>query len=378
MAGRVDARGRGRRCERVQLVPPESYTASSSTCGNPRDNGYLLAAGTVFEHRSDGWWGLTPQATDEGTPNAIVTLDGECNGPADETWLSSPDGTIWRVSADSIVKGLVFPEWQDAVGTGETLAVLADGELWLGPSDWERFEFEAGLPSTLGASNGSVWVAVGSRLIRNADGAFTELSHGVSGDIEAVLAHTDGVWLQSGTQVCHQTVGPRFRVEGMHPYLRSPAVEHAFNVVPQDAGAVVTASVDGEDVSVVAGTDGHAGVAALLSLGWHRIDITVEASGATAERTMWVRREVPEEVSFAADVAPIAAAHCSGDTCHSAMTTGEVPVLETLEAWAEHADGIEERVVELDNMPPLGVRSEEWGSDEVETIAKWIEGGMLP
>lgn len=363
---------------RVQLVPPESYTASASTCGNPRDNGYLLAAGTVFEHRDDGWWGLTPEAADEGTPNAIVTLDGECNGPADETWLSSPDGTIWRVSADSIVQGLVFDGWQAAVGTGDTLAVLADGELWLGPSDWSRYEFEAGMPSTIAASGGSIWIAVGSRVLRSSEGVFAELAHGMTDDIDAVLAHADGVWLHSGTEVCHQTTGPRFRVDGVHPYLRSPAIEHAFTVRPEDIAATVTAAVDGEDVPVLSGENGFAGVATLQGLGWHRIDIVVTSAQATAERTVWVRREVPNEVSFAADVAPIAAEHCSGDACHSAMTTGEVPVLETLEAWTMHADGIDQRVVELDNMPPLGVRSDEWGSDEVETIAKWIEGGMLP
>ncbi|MEM6994084.1 MAG: hypothetical protein AAF721_26460 [Myxococcota bacterium] len=363
---------------RVELQPPAAYSGAASACGNPRDNGFVLAAGTVFEHRSDGWWGLTPSASEADTPDRIVTVDGECGGPADETWLSAADGTVWRVGNDAVVHGLRFTDMVDVAGTADTLAVLADGEVWFGPSEWTRWDFEAGVPSSLGASDGAVWIAIGARLLRAVGEDFTELSNVPGGELSRVLPHPGGVWLQSGDEVCHQAIGPQLRVNGVHPYQRSPLDEVALNVQTQDPAAEVTATVDGEALALLPGVDGLDAVASLSTLGWHRIDLHIAAAGDEDDQTIWVRREVPDVVGFAADVAPIAEAHCSGDTCHSAMSTAEIPKLETFAAWMEHAAGIEERVVALDNMPPPGARTEAWGNDEVETIAKWIEGGMLP
>lgn len=366
---------------RVELVPPAGFSGSASACGNPRDNGFLLSGGSLHEHRPDAWWGLTVPGTDDGIPDRIVAFDGECTGPADETILTAPDGTVWRVSVDGVVKGLRFDGFTAAAATGPTLAVLADAELWLGPDEWTRWTFEAGAPTTIAASDEQVWIAVGSRVLRAAGGEFSELSAPGEGDIEAILAHPGGLWIQRAEgQLCHAAVGPQLRVDAIHPYQRTAEHELAFAVVPEDAGVTVEATFDGEALTLLPGTGGEiTGLLHLESLGWHRVELVAEhTDGATSRRTLWLRREVPELVSFAADVAPIAAEHCSGAACHTSMTTAGVPVLETLEAWAQHIDKIEERVVELDNMPPVGVRAESWGSDEVETIAKWIEGGMLP
>lgn len=367
---------------RVELVPPQSWSGSASACGNPRDNGYVLAGGTLYEHRPDGWWGLTVQAPEGGAPDRIIGFDGECTGPDDETWTTAPDGTVWRVSVDGAVRGLRFAELQAAAATGSTLAVLADGELWLGPQEWTRFEFEAGAPSTIAASSDQVWIAVGSRVLRAAGGEFTELAATDAGDAEvtSLHAHPGGVWIARGEELCHAAVGAQLRVGDLFPYQRTPERELSFSLVP-GSGVTVEATVDDEPVALTpGGSPGERiGVVALDGLGWHRLKLRATGTDDTiTERTVWLRHDVPAEVGFAADVAPIAAEHCSGDACHSAMTTAGIPVLETLEAWTDHVDDIEERVVELDNMPPLGVRADTWGSDEVEMIARWIEGGMLP
>jgi hypothetical protein len=369
---------------RVSLVPPEGWAGSASACGNPRDNGFVLTGGTLYEHRPDAWWGLTPEAHEGGSPDRIIAFDGECTGPADETWMSAPDGTIWRVSIEGEVRGLRFAELTAAAATGSTLAVLADGELWLGPEEWTRWDFEAGQPGTIAASGDQVFIAVGDRVLRAVGDEFTELSAPDAlggGEIEALLAHPGGLWIRRAGELCHAAIGPQLRIADVHPYQRTPERELSFSVASSDADAAVDATLDGEPLTLTPGAIAGelTGVLSLGGLGWHRLELQAAGTDSTATpRTLWLRHDVPAEVSFAADVAPIAAEHCSGGSCHSAMTDAGVPVLETLEAWAQHVEKIEERVVELDNMPPIGVRAESWGSDEVEMIAKWIEGGMLP
>ncbi len=367
---------------RVSLVPPTGFAPGATACGNPRDNGYLLSAGTLHEHREGQWWALAVDAHEGGVPEAILTFDGECTGPGDETWMTAADGTVWRVSTDGIVHAVKFEGFVDAAATGPTLAVLADGELWLGPESWSRWTFDAGTPTVLAASDDHVWIGLGGRVIRFADGEFTELVlPGDATDVADLIGHAGGVWISRDEELCHAAVGPQLRIADAHPYQRTPLKELAFVATAKDAGVTVTATVDGEDLTLSPGGSAGelTGVVTFEGLGWHEVVLrAVGSDGESAERKLWLRHNVPDVVTFSADVAPIAQEHCGGTTCHGAMTTAGIPVLETLEAWVERADTIERRVVELDNMPPVAVRADGWGSDEVETIAKWIEGGMLP
>jgi hypothetical protein len=318
----------------------------------------------------------------EGIPDRIIAFDGECTGPADETWMSAPDGTVWRVSVDGLVRGLRFDGYATAAATGSTLAVLADDELWLGPDAWTRWAFEAGAPETIAASNEQVWIAVGSRVLRAEGGAFRELLAPGQGDIERLLAHPGGLWIARGDQeLCHAAFGPQLRVTDVHPYQRTSERELAFAVALKDPELTVEATHNGDALTLLSGATERelTGLVQLEDLGWHRIELALEgSSGTSSRRTLWLRRELAEQVSFVADIAPLALEHCSGDACHTSMTTAGIPVLETLEAWTQHVGAIEQRVVELDNMPPAAARADTWGRDEIDTIAKWIEGGMLP
>lgn len=365
--------------QRVELVPPSSFTGSASVCGNPRHNGFVLAGGTVSEHRSDGWWGLTPDAEGASVPTEVITVDGECYGPSDETWMTATDGTVWRVSHDGNVRNQPFSGLVGAAATGNTLAVVADGALWVGPEAWTRYAFEAGNASVVAASGDQVWIGIGDRVLRATpqDEQFVELSHELTSDVQAIWSHPGGVWLAGEGELCHAAVGPRIDVAGVHPYLRTPDTELPISITTEP-GVTLSATVDDEPLSLLSVGGAKEGIVNLDGLGWHRLEVLGESADGTARRVLWLRREVPDIVSFEKDVQPIALAHCSGASCHSAMTDVMVPVLETLEAWTSHGETIEERVVALDNMPPPGARSEDWGSDEVETIARWIEGGMLP
>ena len=368
---------------RVSLVPPSGFAPGATACGNPRSNGFLLSAGTLNEHRDGEWWALAVDAHEGGVPESILTFDGECTGPGDETWMTAGDGTVWRVSTEGIVHAVKFDGLTDAAATGATLAVLADGALWLGPESWSTWTFDAGSPTVLAASDDQVWIGLGGRVIRQLDGEFAEivLPGDASDDVTDLVGHGGGVWISRGDELCHAAVGPQLRIADVHPYQRTPLKELAFVATTKDVGVTVTATVDGEALTLSPGANlGEVtGVVTFEGLGWHEVVLRAEnADGESAERKLWLRHQVPDVVSFAADVAPIAQEHCGGATCHGAMTTAGIPVLETLEAWVERADTIEKRVVELNNMPPVAVRADTWGSDEVETIAKWIEGGMLP
>lgn len=369
---------------RIELTPPEAFSNGATSCGNPRVNGFVLASGALYERRDDGWWGLQPTTSESSLPTDLITVDGECVGPTDALWMSAPDGTLWRVRFDGSgaqVDGTQFEGLTDAAVTEGTLAVLADAELWLGPDSWTRWRFEAGEPAALAASGGWVWIVVGRRVIAARGTEFAELAHDLQEDVQGVFPHATGVWVASANDLCHVDLGPRVRLHGLGPYQRIPGSEHAFGVEIDEPHVSVSVTVDGEEVDVQPGLDGldQSVLLRLETLGWHRVELRADLADAElTTRTVWVRRDIPTVVTFSEDVAPIAERHCSGAACHSSMTTASIPVLESFEAWVDHADAIETRVVESNNMPPLGVRDETWGSEEVETIAKWFEGGMQP
>ncbi|MEX1367831.1 MAG: hypothetical protein AB1Z98_32180 [Nannocystaceae bacterium] len=369
--------------QRIELVPPTAFDGAASVCGNPRHNGFVLAGGTMSEHRSDGWWGLTPDAEGDSIPTEVITVDGECYGPTDETWMTATDGTVWRVTTDGHVRSEPFSGLAGAAATGSTLAVIADGALWIGPDGWTRYAFAAGSATMLAASDEQVWIGIGSRVLRAMDDQFVELSHGLTTDVEAMWSHPGGVWLLGEGQLCHAGVGPHIEIDGVHPYLRTPDTELPVSL-SSEPGVTLSATLDDQPLSLLPAEGAMQGLVVLEGLGWHRLEVIGEQADGTTDgngtgrRTLWLRHEVPEVVSFERDVEPIALAHCSGSACHGATTELMVPVLETFGAWTSHAETIEERVVALDNMPPLGARSEDWGNEEVETIARWIEGGMLP
>ncbi|MEM9457614.1 MAG: hypothetical protein AAGF11_25775 [Myxococcota bacterium] len=366
---------------RVQFTPPSTFTGDAASCGNLRQGGMLLTGGRLVERRNDGWWGLTVDEVPERTPDRLVSVDGECTGPADETWMTAPDGTIWRVSADAMVSHASLTALEAAAATGDTLAVLNGAELWLGPDQWSRWSFEAGAPSGLAAADDRIWVTLGERIVQMRDREFTELEHSVDGAVTHVLADWDGLWISDGTTTCRHSFGPRFRLEGVHPYLRTSQAEQGLTIKAESPDTSITVTVDGEPVVLSSGEEEGSltGIIVFDELGWTRVDVAAEgANEQTSQRSLWLRRDVPAEVSFVDDIAPIADEHCSGEACHGPMNAASLPVLETYEAWIELADEIERRVVELDNMPPAGARSESWGTQEVETIAKWLEGGMLP
>lgn len=362
---------------RIELTPPSGFTAPASLCGDPGDNGALVSGGLVFERRGLEWWGWNPGAVGDEAPRAAIRFDGECQGTDDLMWLTAADGTLFRVEAAAYSRPVRFAGFVDAAATQGMLAVLESDKLWIGPESWQSWLFPGPVPAKLSASSGAIWMASGAQLLRFDGAQWVEVAHTMSEPIEDVAAHAGGVWIAGATTVCHQATGPAVRVEGVRPFARSIELEYALSVRASDDSTDIVADVDGVPVALVldAETGYWQGAARLDTIGWHTVNVS--DSGGLAARSIPVKRIPEVSRSWAADVSPIYQASCSGNDCHREGATDR-PDLGTYEAWKTNADAIRTRVVEARTMPPAANVGPDWGTDDIEIIQEWLEGGMLP
>jgi len=364
---------------RVQLTPPAGFSGSASLCGDPGTNGSLLFGGKLFERRDDAqWWGWDTGASGSAAPSEILRQQGECLGPDDIEWMTSTDGTLWRLEPTSYYRPIKFQSLKAAaVTTGASGVMLAaiDGEdLWVGPGAWQRWTFEGGAPSHLTAAGGFFWMTSGSQLLRFDGETWTAVAPPESGSIEALFADEAGVWLARKGSACHVATGTLLRIDGIRPFSRSKELDHPFSLSSNDASATLSASVDGKELSLSVDPDTGltTGSARLDQAGWHEI---VARAGAT-ERSVWLKRLPDQTRSWATDIEPIFQAHCAD--CHTTGADPGGPALTTYEAWTSRAKQIQERVIDAQNMPPAANRGPGWGNAQVEIIAQWLAGGMAP
>jgi mono/diheme cytochrome c family protein len=369
---------------RVELTPPTGFSNNAALCGDPTTNGSLLFGGKLFERRDDAqWWSWSSGASGSAAPSELLLQQGECEGPDDVEWMTSTDGTLWRVEPSAVFRPIKFESLKAAaVTTGPALnrdvmlGVLDGEELWVGPDAWQRWTFPNGAPAHLTAAGGFLWLTSGAAVLRFDGVAWTEvqLSSAPSGAAEGLFAYDGGVWISQSGSVCHVSATPSVRVTGIRPFLRSKELDHGFSLAASDAGEALTATLDGEALalSVDAATGVTTGSARLDQPGWHQLT----ATAGTATRSIWLKRLPDAERSWATDIEPIFQKHCAD--CH---TTGQAPggpVLASYEAWTARAKQLQARVVDAKNMPPAANRSPDWSDAEVQIIAEWLAGGMAP
>ncbi|NUO52874.1 MAG: hypothetical protein HOV80_28855 [Polyangiaceae bacterium] len=361
---------------RIELTPPSGFAAPGALCGDPGQNGLLVSNGKVFERRLDGqWWSWNPGVEGEGAPNAIVRYDGDCQSTANLSWLTSADGTLYRVEPATFSRPVRFEGFVGAAATNDSVAVLETDMLWMGPDAWQSWIFPGPVPTELSASAGLYWMVSGSQLLRFDGETFNEVTHGITGPIERVAAHAGGAWVVGGDKICHQATGPMVRIEGVRPFSRTTEIEIPIRVRASDASDV-TATIDGTPITLVSDDEGWlAGEARLDTVGWHTIDLA--AAGGGAARSVVVKRLPEVTRSWEADIAPIYQASCTNSDCHRAGSS-DPPDLGSYDAWKEHSVAIRTRVLEAKTMPPAANIGPEWGDDDIETIREWLEGGMLP
>jgi hypothetical protein len=364
---------------RVELTPPDGFSAPAILCGDPSVEGSMLAGGTLFERRDDGWWGWDTGATGAAAPSALVTADGECRAIDDILWMTASDGTLWRVDTTTYSKPLQFAALVASASTEGMVAVLEADRLWIGAETWQPWVFPGAVPTALAAAGGYLWMTSGEQLLRFDGETFVEVERLLDEPALAIGAHAGGVWLVGESQVCHQATAPMIRVAGAHPFLRSGLESHDLWLSASDASAELSATVDGEalELSLDAETGLHAAHPFFALPGWHDVRIVATTADGESARDLWIKRVPDVERSWAADIEPIVAANCTGASCHHEGSTTP-PDLGSYDAWIALADTIRTRVVEGQTMPPPANRSPEWGDDEIEIISQWLEGDMLP
>ncbi len=364
---------------RIELGAPEGFQSPATLCGDPSDDGVLLSAGSVFEAHADAWMVWSPGGEAETVPTRAVRHEGACRGTKDSLWLTSEDGTLYRVDGAQFATPIRFDGLVDAAATDEALAVLDGGGLWIqsGDDTWSAWVFDGGTPETLTAVGSTLYLGAGSKLLRYDGAAWEEIETDLGQPIRAVAAHANGVFVIGDDTICHQSFGAGIRVGGVTPFSQSKDLERTFTVEASDGSEDVSATVDGETIDL--GTDEETGLpfatARLEAIGWHTIELTSATSGA--RRTLHLKRAPETERRFEADIAPIYQANCATAGCHTKDST-DPPDLSTYASWTANADLIRTRVVEGKTMPPAANVGPDWGEDDIKTIQEWLEGGMLP
>ena len=364
---------------RIQTESPVALASPATLCGNPGTNGFLLAEGDVYERRDEQWWIWDSGVEGENAPSALARYEGECQGNQNVTWLTSADGTLWKLEPAVVSTPVRFDALRQAAATDDMLLVLEEDRMWVGPEPWSVWAFPNGAPKQLSASGGAVWAMSGEQLLRFDGEAFVEVQREGSGVVDEVHAHPGGVWLVSDDEVCHRATAPMIRIQGMRPYSRSLEFDYPFAIQSDDASAVLSASLNGEEIPLLldSETGWWEGDARLDVAGWHELKLA--AAGETpATRNVAVKRLSSVQRSWAEDIQPIYQTNCSDTKCHITGATGNTPDLSTYDAWVTFADNIRQRVVQAKTMPPAANQTQQWGDEPIEVIAQWLEGGLLP
>ena len=361
----------------LALSGPSSYGSAAHACGSPRTNGSILSDGFVFERRDNDWWRLDLAPA---TAESFVRFDGECRGPLDDVWLVDPGNGLVSVGRSGARTWLEVEGVVGASGTDQSVGLVTPDQLWIGPAPWVRWFSDEETFRAVAASNGAFWVTTSTRILRVVGDEFRELAGVASSESQSLLPHLGGLWIIDEREACHHTIGPAFRVSAAESYGRSMAPERPLVVERLSPETELSVELDGDPVELETSTgDLWEATLGLSGIGWHTVDIeAVAGDGTSARQRVWLRLDVPETVSFASEVAPLAAEHCSGAGCHLGAPVEGVPSLATYEDWLAQADNIEERVLERDNMPPSGARLPGWGPDAVAIVERWLTGGMLP
>lgn len=369
---------------RIEITTPLESNAMDSACGDPSRYGALLAGGSLLEHRGDdGWWRWDSAATGSAAPQMILSHDGECVGTDDTLWLASPDGTLWRLADGTVETPAQFPGLRGGTATGELLAILDENRLRvLAESEdadiaasWASWRFWGEGPRGLSSANGTLWMDDQHRALAFDGQEWAQVDPEMEEPIEAVFAHSSGIWLVTAENICNAELSLPLRLTGLHPLQRSLATEHEVEVWSDD-GQPVSLLLNGEELE--ASEDPETGRTAvsfsLTSLGWHELVLRAEDG---AERTLPFKRAPSVARSWSADIEPLYQDHCTGDVCHGGQDP-IVPPMDSLDIWQARADFIRTRVVDAKTMPPPDQQSAGWGDEQIEIVDQWLAGGMLP
>ena len=352
--------------ERRSISVPQPLDATARLCGDARGDAFVLTGTTALAKRGDVWTRYQGfEAIVEGGARWL-RRDGACSTDG-SVWLANASDEVWRLLGNTITRASTVAA--AAALTDRELLALTDERLWVGDAREPQWTFGAEAPTALASAGGYAWFAHADRLLRFRRDVFARVDMSTPVDAAHAFA-AGGVWIESNNEVCR--IAPTLiEVRDLQTGDRTIDGELVFHA---KSDVAVTAQV-GNDTLSPEGTDGAwTRFRVPLAVGWNRIDLLA----ADTVRPIDVLREPTVQRSFAVDIAPIYSMHCASAACHVADSASGAPDLSTLESWQLRADRIRERVLENEDMPPVAVRSEAWGTDQLMIINEWLSGGLNP
>lgn len=354
---------------RTLLPLPIASEVTPQFCGDLTERGLLLGGIELFESRDLNWW-RSDLTDDSGGALTLIDRLGQCIGRDNFTWLSGDDGSVWRLSASRVEKVHEFSDRASISTFADGVALFSSDAFWREvDGEWASSPIEGfTAPTLLAGVTDNLWFYTDGRLVRldRGESVFVRDWGSVP---SAFYAYDGGLWIEEAGQVCHVVGGHQIRVRGVVPYMQVTDPTISFRVAGS-SDAQLSVTIEDAAVAAVFDTDGWIVNGVLPHIGWNEIVVSM---GETA-RAIRIKLIPANEVSFESDISPVFQTHCA--QCH--VDGGESVDLTTYDDWVRYSNAIRSRSVETENMPPLGQRSDEWGSDEVQLIFEWLEGGMRP
>ncbi|MBK6685894.1 MAG: hypothetical protein IPG45_15585 [Deltaproteobacteria bacterium] len=361
--------------ERIEVSPPAALEPDADLCGDLADRGFVWSGGQLYQRLDDAWWrwtGLGPI----GPGARLLDRDGECEGVGDGLWWASQGLAFWLLTPGRLSNPALLPNGEVAALRGEQALALRGGQLFLSPEPWKEVRFAHGAATQLATAGDYAFLEVGGKLLRFDGAEWLELTGPELTQLDALHPHAaGGLWTVEGNSVCHHSPTPMIQIRGLRrgEQRLDPQV-----VIEAQAQGATTLEVEVDGTSRTwSGTRGPWQHLSLeLSVGWHQVRI--RTTDRRAQRTVEVKILPTVTRSFEADVRPIYQTHCANQACHVSGSTGGAPDLTRYEDWLGRAARIEARVVRAQDMPPSASRRPDWGSEEIEVINEWLNGGLLP
>ena len=376
---RVDATGMDRIPLPTEIGKPLAAFGDVATA----ETVFIVTDLGLYQRQGDQWAGWNADGGEVlKEVQSLGDVDAACSALDSALWFRRGD-KAWRLDFGPLAMAAPVKNTPKVVGLdvdmdlGPTL-LLESGRLRFGTETWTEVSFPS--KARLSANGGGyLWAVDEQGVYRRAlDGSWSKVSSPLADNaagVEGLWANaTGGSWIKAGAQVCHQSLGASLRVRGLRP-----AQQRIFalaNLRALGRGTALKVALDGITLNQLgADTDG-AWVLNGLSLsgdGQHVMELSM--SGADGQET---RRRLPYEilpgydVSWARDIKRIQDQRCAGN-CH--VPGGSQVDLSTLTQWRALNAQIREEVV-FGDMPPAP--STPLSARDVDTITRWIQGGMRP
>lgn len=358
---------------RSEIAVTATLTADASLCGDPTDRAFVYSGGTLLQREQDSWLQWTGVEAALRPDARLLTRDGECFGADDGVWFASGDLELWQLGADEIRRPAQLDGATQPVLRGSQVLALMGQNLMVGPPPWTEYVFDDGAAGQLSAAGDYAWVRAQGTLLRFDGTEFVQVdtSTGAWADYPHAAG---GIWTAQAGRVCHHAPQGMLRIDGLRSGAQHKEETFTVRVRAAGLGAAVAATLDGAALTPLATRDGWTLFRASVSVGWHALELSSDASDL--HRTLAIKRIPSVERSFLADVKPIYDVHCVG--CHVSGNAFNAPDLSSLQAWRDRAQKILERVVRSGDMPPPAARQPSWDDEEVTVINEWLSGGMRP